>query len=252
MANELIQIETSQDDFFSGNPRNVFYNNSIIKYKNTKYISRPDSSQEISLDQLAEPTPLASASQKNSSVSGREKKKMSGAERREMFENIMRENSERMLTYANELFVLKLSLSKQKSPDRITLNMDVIFNPGDRFPFKLSADCVNRTRSRELTSNVKDTNYWGYQQCISKIKELPVGQAFVGKFKNRSIKGFNIPRRIVSNTCAMIYIQGSTLWCDVYIGDFMHTIELQEEFNLNALKHYTHRGMRQNERDESW
>ena len=237
----------------SGNyPRNVFYNSSIIKYKNLKYISRPDKPHEMNLDQLATPTPLASPSEKKESESGREKKKMSGAERREMFENIMRDNSERMLAYANELFVIKLSLSKQKKPDRITVNMDVIFNPGDRYPFKLSADCVNRTRSRELLSNVRDSGYWGYHECVERVKELPVGQGFIGKFKNRSLKNFTIPRRIVSNTCVMVYVNGSTLWADVYIGDVKHTIELQEEFNLNALKHYTHRGMYQNERDESW
>lgn len=251
MTNKLIEIETS-DDFFCDDPRNIFYNSSIIKYKNTKYISRPDMPQEISLDQLAEPTPLASASQKNTAKPRKEKKKMSGAERREMYEKIMRENSERMLAYASELFVLKLSLSKQKSPDRITINMDVIFNPGDRYPFKLSADCVNRTRSRELLGNVKDPNYWGYLRCLERVKQMPTGQAFVGKFKNRSLKNFTIPRRIVSNTCALIYINNGMLYCDVYIGDVMHTIELEEEFNLNALKHYTHRGMFQNERDESW
>jgi hypothetical protein len=252
MANELIDIQTSQD-FFCDKDRESNYTIDIIKYKNLKYISRPGS-HEMNLDQLVPPTPLASSSKglvkKNASQI--KKVSMSSAERREMMENIIRGNMERLLAYPKEVFHLKLTLAKQQRTERLKINLDIIFNPGDKYQFKLSADCVCKTRKRELLCNAPNQDYAGYSEALALINNTENLQCYVGKLKNRSIKNFPIPRRIIRDSCVAVYIIEGKLYCNLYIGEARYTIELTEEYSPQALKYYTHRGSYQNTREEAW
>ncbi len=249
MANKLLKIETSSDEDRENN-----YIIDIVKYKNLKYISRPDKSHEMNLDQLASPTPLASSSkglvEKNTSQTKKVVK--SAAERREMMENIIRGNMERLLAYPSEVFHLKLTLAKQDRTERLKLNLDIIFNPGDKYQFKLSADCVCKTRKRELLSNAPNPDYAGYAEALALVSSKDNLQCYVGKLKNRSIKNFPIPRRIIRDSCVAVYIAGNKLYCNLYIGDARYTIELTEEHSEKARKYYTHRGTHQNTREEAW
>lgn len=251
--NKLIDIETSQD-FFCDKDRENNYIIDIVKYKNLKYISRPDQSHEMNLDQLASPTPLASSSSSLSEKKTSQPKKVvkSAAERREMMENIIRGNMERLLAYPSEAYHYKLTLAKQERSERLKINLDIIFNPGDRYQFKLSADCVCKTRKRELLSNAPNPDYSGYAEALALVSSKDNLQCYVGKLKNRSIKNFPIPRRIIRDSCVAVYIVGNKLYCNLYIGDARFTIELSEETSPQALKYYTHRGSYQNTREEAW
>lgn len=249
MANRLLKIETSDNKDRENN-----YIIDIVKYKNLKYISRLGESHEMNLDQLASPTPLASSSSSLSEKKTSQPKKVvkSAAERREMMENIIRGNMERLLAYPSEVFHLKLTLAKQQRAERLKLNLDIIFNPGDRYQFKLSADCVCKTRKRELLSNAPNPDYTGYAEALALVNSKDNLQCYLGKLKNRSIKNFPIPRRIIRDSCVAVYIVGNNLYCNLYIGDARYTIELVEEHSEKALKYYTHRGSYQNTREEAW
>ena len=172
--------------------------------------------------------------------------------RREMMENIIRGNMERLLAYPSEVFHLKLTLAKQERAERLKINLDIIFNPGDKYQFKLSADCVCKTRKRELLSNAPNPNYPGYAEALSLVNSKDNLQCYVGKLKNRSIKNFPIPRRIIRDSCVAVHIVGNKLYCNIYIGDARYTIELTEEYSEKARKYYTHRGSYQNTREEAW
>ena len=208
----------------------------------------------MNLDQLVSPTPLASSSpslyEKKSSQSKKVVK--SSAERREMMEKIIRSNMERLLAYPKEVFHLKLTLAKQQRTERLKINLDIIFNPGDKYQFKLSADCVCKTRKRELLCNAPNPNYAGYSEALDLINSTENLQCYVGKLKNRSIKNFPIPRRIIRDSCVAVYIIEGKLYCNLYIGDARYSIELTDEYSPQALKYYTHRGSYQNTREEAW
>lgn len=249
MANKLLQIETSSNEDRENN-----YIIDIVKYKNLKYISRLDQSHEMNLDQLASPTELASPSNSLSEKKTSQPKKVvkSAAERREMMENIIRGNMERLLAYPSEVFHYKLTLAKQPRAERLKINLDIIFNPGDKYQFKLSADCVCKTRKRELLSNAPNPNYPGYAEALALVSSKDNFQCYVGKLKNRSIKNFPIPRRIIRDSCVAVYISGNKMYCNLYIADARYTIELYDEPSEKARKYYTHRGSYQNTREEAW
>ena len=249
--NKLIEIQTSES--FNKDRENNYIID-IVKYKNLKYISRPGESHEMNLDQLATPTPLASSSSSLSEKNASQPKKVvkSAAERREMMESIIRGNMERLLAYPTEAYHYKLTLAKQPRAERLKINLDIIFNPGDKYQFKLSADCVCKTRKRELLSNAPNPDYAGYSEALALVSSKDNFQCYVGKLKNRSIKNFPIPRRIIRDSCVAVYISGNKMYCNLYIGDARFTIELYDEHSEQALKYYTHRGSYQNTREEAW
>lgn len=231
-------------------PRNVCYNN-IETNKHLTYISRSERPHGMYGDPLASPTALASPSEKMMSGSSKEKKEWTPEERRAYIENKIRESVYRLTEHPSEIFNINISVYKRKpsKPERMTVNVDIIFDRGTK-PFKISADCVSRSRKREITSN---TSTWeGYEYAQDELSQHDNYNAYAGKLKNRKQSKTLIPRRIIPQSVIIVKPKASRLVAELIIGSVKYTIDLHAEQNPKSQKYFELRGEYQRLEETEW
>ena len=234
----------------SGDPRNVCYYN-IETEKHLTYISRSDRPHEMPLDPLASPTPLASPSERNYRKSSGEKKEWTPEERRAFIENKIRDSVHRLVANPKELFNISISVYKRKptKPERLTVNVDIIFDRGTK-PFKISADCVSRSRKREITSNT--TDWEGYHYAQDELTQLDNFMAYAGKLKNRKQSKTLIPRRIIPRSVIIVKPKGNRFVAELIIDSTKYVIDLHPEQNPKSQKYFELRGEYQQIEETEW
>ena len=249
MPNPLITIETSEH-FFCGQNRGINVNNNIVKEKHLTLVPRSDSPHETNVNQLATPTPLAS-DLLDHKVSSREKKEWTPAERRQFVENKILEAVGRLLDAPKEIYHISISVYHQKAskPERLTVNVDFIFDEGTK-PFKTSADCVSRSRMREITSNTEE--WGGYDYAKAQLKEHENFVAFAGKLKNRKQHKALIPQRIIPKTAVIIKPKGQRLVAEIIIDSAIYTVDLHAEQHPKSMKFFQLRGSIQTVNQTEW
>jgi hypothetical protein len=248
MANQLIEIETS-NDFFCGGDREININSKREKEKHLTLLSRPGKPHESYLDQLVSPTPLASASQ-NSSTSSRSNSNWTAAERRQFVENKIADNVARLVTHPGEIYHINVSVYRPNAskPERLTVNVDFIFDQGTK-PFKTSANCVSRSRMREITANV--TKHWGgYDYAREVLQAHENFYVFAGKLKNRKQHKALIPQRVIPRTLIIVNPVNNTL--QLIIDEVSYDIDLITETNPKSTKFFQLRGSVQSITDKEW
>jgi len=257
MSNPLITIETSEH-FFCGNDRGINVINNIETEKHLTLVPRSGIPHGTNLDLLAKPTALASSqldhaqsynrqSNKNSNV---EKKEWTPTERRNFIENKIKDAVERLTSTPDEIYHICVSVYniKPNKPERITVNVDFIFDRGTK-PFKTSADCVSRSRMRELTANVR-TEWGGYDYAKACLKEHQNLTMFAGKLKNRKQHKALIPQRIIPRTLVIFDVASEQL--QLIINDISYTIDLIDETNTASKKFFQLRGEYQSQTEQEW
>lgn len=251
MPNPLITIETSEH-FFCGNDRGINVNSNIKTEKHLTLVPRYDIPHGSNVNQLATPTPLASPLEENHAVPGKEKKSWTPAERRQFVENKVKEAVGRLLDSPNEIYHINISVYHRKStkPERLTVNVDFIFDQGTK-PFKTSADCVSRSRMREITSNV-DKEWGGYAYAKSQLQQWENTMAFAGKLKNRKQHKALIPQRIVPKTAVIIKPKGNRMVAEIIIDSTVYTVDLHAEENPKSMKFFQLRGSIQTVNQTEW
>lgn len=249
MANKLINIETSQD-FFCDTDREININIKREKEKHLTLLSRPGKPQESNLDLLVPPTPLASASQRNSSVSSKRNNEWTAAERRQFVENKIAGNVARLMAHPGEIYHINVSVYRPNisKPERLTVNIDFIFDQGT-LPFKTSANCVSRSRMREITANV--TKHWpGYDYAKAVLQQYDNFYVFAGKLKNRKQHKALIPQRVIPRTLVIVKPESNTL--QLVIDDVTYDIDLIKETNPKSTKFFQLRGSMQCITETEW
>lgn len=249
MANELIKIETSQD-FFCDTDREININSKREKEKHLTLLSRPGKPHESNLDLLVSPTPLASASQKYSSKSNKSNSEWTAAERRQFVENKIADNVARLVAHPGEIYHINVSVyrSNTSKPERLTVNVDFIFEQGTK-PFKTSANCVSRSRMREITANV--TKHWpGYDYARAVLQQYENFYVFAGKLKNRKQHKALIPQRVIPRT--LVIVKPTTNTLQLIIGDVSYDIDLITETNPKSSKFFQLRGSVQSITEKEW
>lgn len=249
MANKLIQIETS-NDFFCDEDREINIISKREKDKHLTLLSRLGKPQESNLDQLAEPTPLASASQKNISVSSESKSIWSPAERRQFIENKIAGSVARLMAHPDEIYHINVSVYRPNinKPERLSVNVDFIFEQGTK-PFKTSANCVSRSRMRELTANVSK-DWAGYDYAKAVLSQYDNFYVFAGKLKNRKQHKALIPQRVIPRTLVIINPTTNTL--QLIIDEVSYDIDLVQDTNPKSCKFFQLRGSMQSITEKEW
>lgn len=247
---DRIKIETSSG-FFCDKNREMYVNNNIETEKHLTYISRSGRPHGMPLDLSAEPTPLASSSKKDHEKSSGSNKEWSPEERRQYIENKIAESVSRLVTHPGEIHNISISVYKRKSakPERLTVNVDFIFESGTR-PFKVSADCVSRSRKREITSNT--TSWDGYEYAQQQLTNWDNFSAYAGKLKNRKHSKTLVPRRIIPRSVIIIKPQHDRFVAELMIGTMKYVIDLYPEENPKAQKYFELRGEHQNISETEW
>lgn len=249
MANKFINIETSQD-FFYDNDREININSKREKEKHLTLLSRLGKPHESNLDLLVSPTPLASAAQKNSSLSTKRNNEWTAAERRQFVENKIADNVARLMAHPNEIYHINVSVyyPNASKPERLTVNVDFIFEKGTK-PFKTSANCVSRSRMREITANV--SKHWpGYDYARAVLQQYENFYVFAGKLKNRKQHKALIPQRVIPRT--LVIFKQATNTLQLIMDSVSYDIDLITETNPKSSKFFQLRGSVQSITDKEW
>jgi hypothetical protein len=251
MKNLPFEIITSDDC------RETYVTNNRETEKHLTCISRSGTPQGMSLDLLASPTPLAASQEdlpEESGASPKRRDNRSPEEKKKWIEEKIRENVDFVRNHPAEIHHINVSVYKQKlsSPDRLTINIDMVLHAGAKFPFKLSADCVSKSRKRELKINVTDKDWWGYDYALEQLDANPDRTCFAGKLKNRNQHKTWVARKIIPHTAIVIRPVGAKFIVEIIIGDQTFEIEMAEEQNSKALKYFDMRGSYQRITEEEW
>ena len=249
MTNALIEIETSQG-FFCGHDRETNVITKREKDKHLTLLSRPGKPHESKLDQLVSPTPLASASQTNSSRSSRSNSNWTAEERRQFVENKIAANVSRLMAHPDEIYHINVSVYRPNlnKPERLTVNIDFIFDQGTK-PFKTSANCVSRSRMRELTANVSK-DWQGYDYAKAVLQEHENLYVFAGKLKNRKQHKALIPQRVIPRT--VLILKPATNELQLIIDEVSYHIDLIPDTNTASSKFFQLRGSVQSITEQEW
>jgi hypothetical protein len=256
MSNPFLTIELSKDQkhFFCANDREINVNSNIETEKHLTLVPRSGIPHGTNLDLLAKPTALASSHRDNVQSYNRksnfEKKEWTPTERRNFIENKIKEAVVRLNTSPEEIFHICVSVYRPKvnKPERLTVNIDFIFDKGTK-PFKTSADCVSRSRIRELTANIK-TPWQGYDYARACLREHENLAMFAGKLKNRKQHKALIPQRIIPRTVVIVDPINNHL--QIIIDEIVYKIDLIPETNAASKKFFQLRGEYQNIIEKEW
>jgi hypothetical protein len=176
-------------------------------------------------------------------------------ERKEFFEKIIQDNVHRLTHNPRDIYHINVSVYQQKlsRPDRLTVNVDFIFDRGTRYPFKTVANCVNRNRMREIQIN--GDSWEGYAQLKEQLTKYANGHAYAGKLRNRrSPKSALSPSRIIPKTVLILRpdINSGGLVVDLTIDTETYVIDLLPDTDVNSSKHFQLRGYYQKIEEEEW
>jgi hypothetical protein len=246
MPNPLIEIETSAD-FFYDQERETNVNINIVTNKHLTLVPRSGRPHETN---LIPSMPLASPSERSYAKSNKVNSSYTPEQKRQYLENKTKEAAGRLLDNPNEIYHISVSIYKSKpnKPERLTVNVDFVFDKGTK-PFKTSADCISRSRSRELTANVR-SDWGGYDYAKALLKQQENFYVYAGKLKNRKHYKALIPQRIIPRTLVIFKTAQDQL--ELIINDVTYTINLVPELNPKSMKYFQLRGSIQRIEEKEW
>lgn len=246
MSNPFIEIETSKD-FFCAERRETNVNINILTNKHLTLVPRLGKPHETN---LISSMPVASPSERSHAKSSKLNSSYTPEQKRQYLENKTKEAVGRLLGNPNEIYHISVSVYKPQpnKPERLTINVDFVFDKGTK-PFKTSADCVSRSRSRELTANVR-SDWGGYDYAKAHLKQHENFYVFAGKLKNRKHYKALIPQRIIPRTLVIFKAHQNQL--ELIIDDAMYKIDLTPELNPKSMKYFQLRGSTQRIEEQEW
>lgn len=182
--------------------------------------------------------------------------KQTHAQRTKWHAQQMQASAQSLVEQADNLFYLDVSIYRPRTNtgERMTVNVDVIFAPGTK-PFKITANCISRSRKRELIKNVKDPDWYGYQAALDALSSVENGLIYAGKMKNRVPKYYAISRYIIPRTCVIVSKHATHYEVCLLINGAEYTIDCYPVQNTSTGKseqYFTHRGSFQNDLEQEF